>query len=205
QALGGEPPPQLRDDAVDRREIGQRPRRQRPIELAERPCGGQAARPLDLRALELATQQRLEAAQRLARHSVASRVARRQLRLGLGTQTERAADALHVHADHAGALLAARERCDRHPREIAHRPVRSVSQRGSDLGAQGVELIVAELLQAGRVLLVNPVASGSDLAVEEEEQFTYELVLAPVLLSLCERRGERLPEVLLPGPAQLAE
>ncbi len=36
QALGGEPPPQLGDDAVDRREIGQRPRRQRPIELAWR-------------------------------------------------------------------------------------------------------------------------------------------------------------------------
>jgi len=51
QALGGEPPPQLGDDAVDRREIGQRPRRQRPIELAERPCGGQAARSLDLRTL----------------------------------------------------------------------------------------------------------------------------------------------------------
>ena len=125
--------------------------------------------------------------------------------MGLGTQTERAADALHVHADHAGALLAARERGDRHPREIAHRPVRSVSQRGSDLGAQGVELIVAELLQAGRVLLVNPVASGSDLAGAEEETFEHELEDAPVLLALCERRGERLAEVLLRGPADLAE
>ena len=88
------------------------------------------------RALELAPQQRLEAAQRLARQALAPGVVRGQVGLGLGAQAERAADALDVDADHARALLAAPERGDRHPREVAHRALRAVSQRGGDLRAQ---------------------------------------------------------------------
>ena len=88
------------DHAVDRREVGERAGRQRAVELAERARGRQVAGALDLRALELAAQQRLEAAQRVARQAVVPGIVGRQLGLRLGAQPERAADALDVDADH---------------------------------------------------------------------------------------------------------
>ena len=66
-ALGGKAPTQLGDDAVDGREVCKRTGRQCAIELSQGTRWRQAARTLDLRALELAAQQRLEAAQRVAR------------------------------------------------------------------------------------------------------------------------------------------
>ncbi len=147
QPLRGQPPAQLGHDAVDGRQVRERARRQRAVQLAQRPRGRQRAGALDLRALELAAQQRLEAAQRLARQPVAPRVLRWQLGLGLGTQPERPADALHVHADDARALLAAGERRDRHPREVAHDALRAVPQCGRDLRPQRVELLLGELIR----------------------------------------------------------
>ena len=73
----------------------------------------------------------LEAADLVARQRL-----RRRLALvlpdraaGLGAQPERAADPLHVDAEHPGALPAAPEGGDRQPREVAHRGV--VAPRGS--------------------------------------------------------------------------
>ena len=149
-SLRRQAPAQLRDDAVHGGEVGQRARRQRAVELAERPRRRQVARALDLRALELAAQQRLEAPQRVARQAVVARVVLGQLGLRLGAQAERAADPLHVDADHARALLAARERRDRHPREVAHRALRAVAQRRRDLRAQRVELVLGELAELGQ-------------------------------------------------------
>ena len=203
--LRGQAPAQLGDDAVHRREVGQRAGGQRAVELAERARRRQVARALDLRALELAAQQRLEAPQRLARQAVAARVLRRQLRLGLGAQAERAADALHVHADHPRALLAARERRDRHAREIAHRALRAVAQGGGDLRAQLLELLLGELAERCVLALADALSDGSDLRRAEEEAVEHQLEHAAVLLALGERRRERLAEVPLRGPADLAE
>ena len=63
--------------------------------------GGSEAGPLDHRALELAPQVRLEPAELLAGGAVTARVVLGQVRLRLGPQAERAADPLHVDAEHA--------------------------------------------------------------------------------------------------------
>ncbi len=148
QPLGGQSPAQLRYDPVHGGEVGQRTGGQRAVELAQWPRRRQVAGALDLRALELPAQQRLEAAQCLARQTVVAGILGRQLRLGLGAQTERATDPLHVYADHARALLAAGERRDRHSREVAHGALRAIAQRGGDLRSQRVELVLAELAEA---------------------------------------------------------
>ena len=101
KALRRKPTTQLRDHAVHCGEIGQRPRRQCPVQLAERSRRGQAPRALDLRALQLPAQQGLEAAQALARQAIVAGVVSGELGLRLGAQPQRAADALHIHADHA--------------------------------------------------------------------------------------------------------
>jgi hypothetical protein len=98
-ALGLQPALELGDDAVHGSEVLQRSRRQRAVELVERALGRQGLRALDLPALELAAQHRLEAAQLVARQPVAARVVGRQVGLRLGAQAHRTADALHVDAD----------------------------------------------------------------------------------------------------------
>ena len=60
-ALGGEPALELHDDAVDGGEVLRGAGRQRAVELVQRPRRRQRLRALDLRALELAPQVRLEA------------------------------------------------------------------------------------------------------------------------------------------------
>ena len=50
-----------------------------------------------------------------------------------------------------------------------------------------------------------PSRDGSDLRRAEEEAVEHQLEHAAVLLALGERRRERLAEVLLRGPADLAE
>ena len=129
----------------------------------------------------------------------------RQVGLGLGAQAERAADPLDVHADHARALLAAGEGGDRHPRQVAHRALVAVAQRRGDLRAQRLELGLAQLAQLGEVALADALARGGDLDGAEEEALEDQLEHAPVLLALGERRRERLAEVLLRGPADLAQ
>ena len=129
------------------------PRRQRAVELVQRPRRRQRLRALDLRALELAPQQLLEAPDLVARQ-------RRRRRLavdlahrpaGLGAQPERAADALDVDAEHARALAAAPEGGDREPREVAHGRLVAVADRLEQLLAQVVEV---DLLAAGDAVLV---------------------------------------------------
>ena len=90
--------------------------------------GGRLFGALDQVALELAAQVLLEAPQLIAGQPGTARVVLRELGLGLGAQAERAADPLHVDAEHARALAAA-ERGDREPREVAHRGLGAVTER----------------------------------------------------------------------------
>ena len=205
QALGGQAPPQLRHHAMHGGQVGQRAGGKRAVQLAERSRRRQVPGALDLRALELAPQERLEAAQRLARQALAARVVGGQLGLGLGAQSQRATDALHVHADHPGALLAAGEGGDRHAREVAHRALRALAHRLRDLRAQLVELGLGQFREAHPVLLAHAVARGGGLSGAEKEALEDQLEDPAVLLTLGQRRGERLAEVLLGGPADLAE
>ena len=85
---------ELRDDAVHGGEVLQRPAGQRAVELVERAGGRQRLGALDLAALELLAQERLEAADGVARQALGARVVGRQVGLGLGAQAQRAADAL---------------------------------------------------------------------------------------------------------------
>ena len=140
-SLGRKPPLELRDDPVDRREVLDRPRRQRPVELGQRALGRQARGPLDQVALELAAELLLEAAQLVAADALAPRIAFGEVRLRLGSQPERTADPLHVDAEHARALALA-ERRDREPRQIAQRRLVAVAQGGRDLLAQRLEVDV---------------------------------------------------------------
>ena len=141
-ALGGQPALELGDDPVHGGEVLDRAARQRPVELVQRALGRQLGRALDQRALELAAQLLLEAAQLLARQALAARVVLGQVGLGLGAQPERAADALHVDAEHARALAAA-EGGDGQAGEVAQRRLVAVAQRGGDLLAQGLEVEIA--------------------------------------------------------------
>ena len=174
-------------------------RGQRAVELAQRLRGRQRLRALDHLALELAPHVALELLQAVARH----RVRIGQLRaLLLALQAERAPDALHVHADHAGALALAPERGDREPGEVAHLAVRAGADRLADALAQRLEV---ELLAALEALLAQALLDRLALHRAEEEAVEQHVEHVPVLLRLGERRGERLAEVLLRGPAHGVE
>src|SRR3954463_15854711 len=67
--LRGQPALELGDDTVHRGEVLQRPGGQRAVELGQRARRRQRLRALDLRALELTPQRRLEAADLLAREA----------------------------------------------------------------------------------------------------------------------------------------
>jgi hypothetical protein len=192
---------------VHRREVLQRPGRQGAVELVQRPRRGQLLVALDLRALELAAQQRLEAPQRVARDAVAARVVLGQLALGLDAQSERAADALDVDPDDARAFVPAPEGGDRQPREVAHEALRAVAQRGRDLAAQLVEVDLRPvgLRALAGAALADALADRGGLRRAEEVALEDELEDPPVLLGFCERRRERLAEVLGLGPGDLLE
>ncbi len=182
-ALRREPALELGDDAVHGGEVLQRPGRQRAVELGQRPRRRQRLRALDLPALELAPQVRLEAPdlvageRRLGLLDVADRPA------GLRAQAERAADPLHVDAEHAGALAAAAERGDRQPREVAHRRLVAVADRLQELLAQVVELDPVAAGDRGvlGVALAHLVAQRLGLGGAEEEALEHEVEHAPVL------------------------
>ena len=209
-ALCGEPAAQLRDDAVHRREVGGRAARQRAVELAERARGRQLAGTLDLRALELAPQDRLEAPQRLLRQPLAARVARRILRLGVAAQPERAADPLHVDADHARVLARAPDRREREPREVRHAPLVAVGERARDLCAQLLQVdrapvAVTLAARAGPAALAHPLLDRGGLGRAVQEALEHEVEHAAVLGRLGERRRERLAEHRALAPVDLPE
>ena len=137
----------------------------------------------------------------------AARVVLGEVGLGLGAQAERAADALDVDAEDAGALAAA-EGGDRQPREVAQRGLGAVAQRGGDLLAQRVEVdlaVSAAVASAPALPSVTPRRGGRGLGGAEEEALEDEVEDAPVLRGLGERRGQRLLEVGLLGPGDLLE
>ena len=140
-ALGGQPPAQLRDDAVHGGEVRERAGGQRAVEVAQRPRGRQGAGAL--RSGARSSSRRSSASKRRsarAGQAVAARVLLGELRLGLGAQAERAADALHVDADHARARRRGAERGDRQPREVAHRASSPSRSAAAICRAQRVEL-----------------------------------------------------------------
>ena len=145
--LGGEPALELGDDAVHGGQVLDRAGGKRAVELGQRPLRRQRGGPLDQPALELAAQVLLEAPQLLARDALAAGIVVGEVGLGLGAQAERAADPLDVDAEHARALAAA-ERGDRQPGQVAHRGVRAVPERRGDLLAQRVEVDLAVLALA---------------------------------------------------------
>ena len=175
---------------------------QRAVELGQRPRRRERLGALDLRALELAPQVRLEAADLVARQTqLLARDVLLHRAAGLGAQAERAADALHVDAEHAGALAAAPERGDREPREVAHGGVVAVADRLQELLAQVVEL---DPLAAGDAVLLialaDLVAQRLRLGGAEEEALEHEVEDAPVLGRLGERGREGGAEVARAGP-----
>ena len=108
--------PQVR--VGDGGEVLDRAARQRPVQVAECPLRRQGLVALDLCPLELAPQRLLKAPQLIARDAVMARVIGGQFGLRFGAQPKRAADALHVDAQHARALALA-EGGDRQAREVA--------------------------------------------------------------------------------------
>src|SRR6185436_314827 len=88
---------------------------------------------------ELAAQVALELAQALARDRVGIGT-RRHVLLALALQSERSADALHVHPDHAAAGALAAEGGDREPCQVTHLAVRALPDRAQDLRPQAVQV-----------------------------------------------------------------
>ena len=141
---------------------------------------------------------RLEAADVFPVEVLGTRLALR----GLLAEVERAADPLHVHADHAGGLALAAERRDREAGEVAHVAVPPGPDRLLDLPLQVLEVDAVAALEA---LLLETLLDRLRLDRAEEEAVEHELEHAAVLLRLGERGRERLAEVLAVGPAHLSE
>ena len=104
-ALGRQPPLELGDDPVHGGEVLERAARQRAVELVQRPRRRQLPRALDQRRARARGAAAARSGAAASRGSaVAARVVLGQVGLRLGAQAERAADPLHVDADHARAL-----------------------------------------------------------------------------------------------------
>src|SRR5262249_8281700 len=127
------------DHAVDGGEVLGGAAGQGAIELVQRARRRQRLRAFDLCALELTSEEGLEAADLLAgqRQLGGGALALDEV-AGLGAQAERAADALDVDAEHAGALAAAAEGGDRQAGEVSKRRFVAVADRLEDLVAQRV-------------------------------------------------------------------
>ncbi len=222
-ALGLQPPLELHDDLVDRREVLQWPAGKRPVELVQRSGGGQRARALDLCPLELAAEHRLELADLLARQALRAWVLRRQLGLRLRLQAQRPADPLDVHADHARAVALATEGGDGQAREILHPRLVPVAEGLGDHLADelhvelAVALPVAGLALAGCSVLVairafapcplfpDALLERSDLGRTEEEAVEDELERPSGVRGLRQGGGERLTEVRAVRPGDELE
>ncbi len=207
--LRGQPPAQLRDDAVHGREVGERTGGQRSVEVAERSRGRKVAGALDLRALELRAQQRLEAPQRLARESLATgssspgssgwgsarRPSARRIRC---TSTPITPEPSWRRAKAAIAIRARSRIAPSEPSRIAAAIcARSASSSSSESSSRSIAPDGRSSRMSSR--------TRRDLHRAEEEAVEDELEHAPVLLALGERRGERLAEVALGAPVDLAQ
>ena len=174
-AAGRQAPFQLCHDAVDLRQVLQRPTRQRAVELGQRLGGGQALGPVNQAPFELTAQEGLEAPHRVAVQALAVLVAV----AALNTQVQRAPDPLDVHADHAGALALAAEGRHREPREVAHLAVVALPDRSLDLAPEIVEVDALAPLEAG---LLQATLHRLRLDGAKEEAVEHQLEHAPVLL-----------------------
>jgi hypothetical protein len=209
-ALGREPALELHHDAVDGGQVLRRAGRERAVELVQRPRRRERLSAFDLRALELAPQMRLEAADLIARQR---EFLRRPLALdqaaGLGLQPERPPDPLDVDPEYAGALAAAAERGDREPREVAQGRLVAVADRLQDLLAQRVEVdpVAAgdPVLLRGVAALAHPGLERGALGGAEEVAIEDQVEHAAVVGRLGQRGRERLPERPGPGPLDLPE
>ena len=191
-----QPPLHLRDGAVHGGEVLGRAGRQGPVQLGQRPRGGQGLGALDQVAFELAPQVALEAVELLA-------VDRRQLggavlgrRLGPGRELQGAADPLHVDADHARALALAAEGGDRQPRQVAHLALvaRRRSPGGSARAARRCR--AARRPRGAAPCSLDPALDRLRLGGAEEPALEEQLEEPPVLLRLGDRRRQRLAEVV---------
>jgi hypothetical protein len=182
------------------------------VELGQRPRGGQRLGPLDQVAFQFAPQVALEAGQLVAvdRRPVLATLGRR---LGAGAEPERAADPLHVDADHAGALLAA-EGGDRQAGEVAQRVLVALLHRVADQLAQlvAVEAIGEVAARLGALVdlvvggpLGDPLLDRGGLGGAEEVAVEEQLEGASVVLGLGDRRRQRLAEVGLLGPGDVLQ
>jgi len=121
----------------------------------------------------------------------ATRIVVGEVRLRFRAQPQRPADTLHVDADHAGAL-AAPERRDRQARQVTHRTIRPVADRGGDLAAKRFEV---DLIAAvDRITLADLIVCRLGFRGAEEEALEHQVEHAPVLARLGEGRGQRLLE-----------
>ena len=186
---------------MDGGEVLRGARRQRTIELGQRPSRGQLLGALDQRSLQLASQVALELPQAVA-------IQRRRLLLTLGDgwrwltrlQPERAPDPLHVDTDDARPLALATEGGDREPSEVAHLGVRAFGDRPADDLSKLVEVEPVTALEAA-LSLADPALEGLTLRCSEEEAVEDQLEDAAIVRRLRERRRQRLAEVgpILPG------
>src|SRR3954463_3104078 len=114
---------------------------------------------------------------------LAQPVLRDRVRVGLAAgvralslQLERAADALHVDADHAGALALPPERGDCEPRGVAHL---AVGPLANDLPDPLAQLLHVQPVAALVALVGQPALDGLLLDRAEEEAVEHEVEDAP--------------------------
>ena len=214
-ALRRQPALELHDDAVHRGEVLQRAAGERPVELVQRPRRRQRLGALDLRALELAAQVQLEAADLVARERL-----RRAARDGSSRPARRAPSAARA----SGGSAARRRRARRSPARGA-RTRRSPAAARSRIAASSPSRIARRTCSRS-VVEVDPLAAGDPVRVlllavrgrlahalaqrralrgAEEEALEHEVEHAPVLGRLGQRGGQRLAERRRRRPVHLAE
>jgi len=124
----------------------------------------------------------------------------------LAAQPERAADPLHVDADHPRALAEPSERSRRQARQVAQLGVAAVGERRLHALAQRVDVEV-ERFGAGRSkrLFAHALLDRRALDSAEEEAIEHLVEHVTVAARLGERGGERLTENDAVAPADGVE
>src|SRR5215208_2758317 len=196
---GRQAPLELGDGAMDGGQILGRAGGEGAVELGQRARRGKLLGALDQRALELAAEVALEA---IDLPPVELHLARLRA-AALGLQAQRAADALHVHADHTRALASAPEGGDRQASHVAHLPVAAVRDRLPHGLAKLVEVeAVAPVIAP---VLADSLLERLGLGRPEEEAIEEKLENPAVLLRLRHRGRERLAEVVLGRPGHVLQ